>query len=99
MKYITNKPLAACLLLFIALLIFIPGCKNNNTGNERTLAFNKDSARRHIMKIDEALRYTTRFKQNRERVSAVLSKDEYFQKNSFNCSMVNILIVMPSSPC
>jgi hypothetical protein len=68
------------LLLIIALML-IAGCNNRNQNDNKGLTFNARNAGRHVMKIDEALAYTSRFKTSRANLDAALAENEYFRKN------------------
>ncbi len=64
-----------------ATILLITGCNNNGITTDSDLKFDQENARRHVMPVSEALKYTARFKQSRRVLDSTIGGNEYFKKN------------------
>ena len=81
MKYKAFQIAQVSFLFLIIALMLMAGCNNKNQNNNRGLPFNTENAGRHVMKLDEALTYTAKFKTSRANLDSALVRSDYFKKN------------------
>ena len=81
MKYKAFQIAQVSFLFLIIALMLMAGCNNRNQNENTGLPFNSKNAQRHVMKLDEALNYTAKFKTSRANLDAALAQSDFFKKN------------------
>ncbi|MEO6917156.1 MAG: hypothetical protein ABI151_17360 [Chitinophagaceae bacterium] len=83
MKRRSLKQAGNYLLLIIAVATFIAGCNDNPNNKNTGLTFNAENARQHVMPLNEALKYTARFKDSKTRLDSAISGNNFFKEHPF----------------
>lgn len=66
------------------LLLILAGCNDRGSRNNNgEIATNSEKVNEHIISIEEATKFTARFRDNRTRLNRSVSSDPYFKENPF----------------